>query len=78
MSFDELFLSHLGGIENNCLSDILDMHNDEVNEFQIIRRSSYYDYDKFNDFAKENKDRFNIYVQTYNLLIQSLVSLSFF
>ena len=36
------------------------MHNDEVNEFQIIRRSSYYDYDKFNDFAKENKDRFNI------------------
>ena len=60
MSFDELFLSHLGGIENNCLSDILDMHNDEVNEFQIIRRSSYYDYDKFNDFAKENKDRFNI------------------
>ena len=60
MSFDELFLSHLGGIENNCLSDILDMHNDEVNEFQIIRRSSYYDYDKFNDFAKENKDRINI------------------
>ena len=35
MSFDELFLSHLGGIENNCLSDILDMHNGEVNEFQI-------------------------------------------
>ena len=58
MSFDELFLSHLGGIENNCLSDILDMHNDEVNEFQIIRRSSYYDYDKLNDFEKENKDRF--------------------
>ena len=60
MSFDELFLSHLGGTENNCLSDILDTHNDEVNEFQIIRRSSYYDYEKFNDFAKENKDRFNI------------------
>ena len=33
---------------------------DEVNEFQIIRRSSYYDYDKFNEFAKQNKDRFNI------------------
>ena len=60
MSFDELFLSHLGGTENNCLSDILDTHNDEVNEFQIIRRSSYYDYEKCNDFAKENKDRFNI------------------
>ena len=73
MSFDELLLSHLGGIENNCLSDILDMHNDEVNKFF---RSSYYDYDKFNDFAKENKDRFNILI--YNLLIQSLVSLRFF
>ena len=60
MSFDELFLSHLGGTENNCLSDIVDTHNDEVNEFQILRRSSYYDYEKFNDFAKENKDRFNI------------------
>ena len=28
----------LGGTENNCLSDILDMHNNEVNEIQIIRR----------------------------------------
>ena len=45
----------VGGTENNCLSDILDMHNDEVNEFQIIRRLSYYDYDKFNEFAKQNK-----------------------
>ena len=55
MYFEELFMSHLGGIENNYFSDILDMHNDEVNEFQIIRRSSYYDNDKFNDFEKENK-----------------------
>ena len=46
------------------------MHNDEVNEFQIIRRSSYYDYDKFNDFAKENKDRFNI----LSTNIQSIIS----
>ena len=57
MSFDELFLSHLGGTENNCLSDILDTHNDEVNEFQIIRRSSYYDYEKFNDFAMQRKTK---------------------
>ena len=60
MSFDEIFPSNLGGTENNCLSDILDMHNNEVNEIQIIRRSSYYDYDKFKEFAKQNKDRFNI------------------
>ena len=42
------------------MSDILDMHNNEVNELQIIRRSSYYDYDKFTEFAKQDKDRFNI------------------
>ena len=60
MSFDEIFLSYLGGTENNCLSYILDMHNNEVNEIQIIRRSSYYDYDKLKEFAKQNKDRFNI------------------
>ena len=60
MCFDETFLSYLGGTEINCLSDILDMHNNEVNEFQIIRRSSCYDYGKFNEFAKQNKDRFNI------------------
>ena len=59
MYFDEIFLSYLGGTETNCLSDILDMHNHELNELQIIRRSSYYAYDKFNEFAKQNKDRFN-------------------
>ena len=36
------------------------MHNNEVNELQIIRRSPNFDYDKFNEFAKQNKDRFNI------------------
>ena len=48
--------SYLAGTENNCL----DMHNNEVNELQIIRRSPNFDYDKFNEFAKQNKDRFNI------------------
>ena len=59
MYFDEILLSYLGGTENG-LGDVLDMHNNEVNELQIIRRSSYYDYDKFMEFAKQNKDRFNI------------------
>ena len=60
MYLHEICLSYLGGTEYNCLSDILDMHNNEVNELQIIRRSSYYDYDKFKEVAKQNKDRFNI------------------
>ena len=59
MAFEELFLSYLGGIQNNSLSDILDI-NDEINELQIIRRSSDYDFDKFNDFAKKNKGHFSI------------------
>ena len=42
------------------MSAISDMHNNEVNELQIIRLSSYYDYDKFKEFAKQNKDRFII------------------
>ena len=66
MYFDEIVLSYLGGTENNCLSGILDMHNSEVNELQIIRRSSYHDYDKFEEFAKRNKDRFNIKYTSIN------------
>ena len=41
MAFDELFLSYLGGIQNNSLSDILYINDTEINELQIIRRSSY-------------------------------------
>ena len=60
MAFDELFLSYLGGIQHNSLSDILYINDTEINELQIIRRSSYYDLDKFNDFAKKNKGHFSI------------------
>ena len=45
MAFDELFLSYLGGIQHNSLSDILYINDTEINELQIIRRSSYYDFD---------------------------------
>ena len=57
---NELFLSYLGGIQNNSLSDILDINDTEINELQIIRCSSCYDFDKFNDFAKKNKCHFSI------------------
>ena len=58
IAFDELFLSYLGGIQNNSLNNILDINDTEINELQIIHRSFYYDFDKFSDFAKKNKDNF--------------------
>ena len=60
MAFDKLFLSYVGGIQHNSLSDILDINDAEINELQIIRRSSFYNFDKFNDFAKKNKGHFII------------------
>ena len=59
MYFDELFVSYLGGTENNCLSYILDMHNNEVNELHIIRRSSYYDYDNLSTNIQSINSKFS-------------------
>ena len=36
------------------------MNDTNTNERQIIRCSSYYDFDKFNDFAKKNNNCFSI------------------
>ena len=43
MAYDKLFLSYLGGMQNNSLSDILYIYDIEINKLQIIRRSSYYE-----------------------------------
>jgi len=37
MAFDELFPTHLGGIQNNCSSKILESNNPETNELYIFR-----------------------------------------
>ena len=62
MTSGEAFLSYSGGILNNCLTNILHINENEtdINEQQIIRRSSYYDFDKFSKLAKENKNSFSI------------------
>jgi len=59
---DEAFLSYSGGILNNCLTNILHINENEtdINEQQIIYRSSYYDLDQFSKLADENKNSFII------------------
>ena len=59
MTSDEAFLSYSGGILNNCLN-ILHINENDINEQQIIRRPSYYDFDQFSKLAKENKNSFSI------------------
>ena len=49
---DHSILSHLGGFENNSLINILDINN---NELQVIKRSSYYDLDKFKNLMNEKR-----------------------
>ena len=62
MISDEAFLSYSGSILNNCFTNILHINENEtdINEQQIIRRSSYYDFDQFSKLAKENKNSFSI------------------
>ena len=52
MTLDETFLSYLGGINNNDLINILDTNLIDNYEPQLIRRSSYYDSDKFTELTK--------------------------
>ena len=77
MTSDEAFLSYSGGILNNCLTNILHINENEtdINEQQIIRRSSYYDFDQFSKLAKENKNSFSILstnIQSVNVKFSEL------
>ena len=62
MTFDEAFLSYLRGIQNNCLNNLLDINenNAEINEPQLIHRSSDYDIDKFHLLVNSITDKFSI------------------
>ena len=64
MTSDETFLPYLGGIHNNDLINIIDINDIESNEPQLIRRRSYYDFDKFSKFAQRNTTCFSI-LSTY-------------
>ena len=62
MVTDETFLQFTVGISNSCLNNVLSIGNaiDENNELPIIRRSSYYDFDKFNSLAKKQGKQLSI------------------
>ena len=69
------FLSYSGGILNNCLTNILHINKNDINEQEIIRRSSYYDFDQFSKLAKENKKSFSILstnIQSVNFKLSEL------
>ena len=71
MTSDETFLLSFGGIQTNCLNNILNMKNSHENiELPTIRRSSYYDIEKFIVLAETNKHNFCIFIISSN--IQSL------
>ena len=58
---DEAFLSYLGGCQNNLIIVLsTNESNDENNEPQVTRCSSYYDIDKFTFLANSNSNRFSI------------------
>ena len=62
---DNSILSHLGRLENNSLTSILDINN--INELEVIKHSSYYDLDKFKNLVNEKK----IMISILSLNIQS-------
>ena len=75
MTSGEAFLSYSGGILNNCLTNILHINKNDINEQEIIRRSSYYDFDQFSKLAKENKNSFSILstnIQSVNIKLSEL------
>ena len=61
MTLDETLLSYLGGINNNDLINILDTNLIDNYEPQLIRRSSYYDSDKFTKLTQTKKSCFSVF-----------------
>ena len=60
MTFDEHFLSHIGGIRNNDLNNILHTNEFDSVELQTTRRSSYYDLDSFDKLTSSTNKCFSI------------------
>ena len=64
MITDSIFLEFAGGIHNNSLIKILNMKKQAgemiITEPNLIRQSSYYDYDKFKQLANTSQQCFTI------------------
>ena len=70
--FDRVFLSCLGGVENNNLINTVDLDN---NELQIIKHSSYYDIDHFKMLVAEKSKHFSVLslnIQSVNAKVYEL------
>ena len=75
MTPDEALLSYSGGILNNCFTNMLYINENDINEQQIIRRSSHYDFIQFSKLAKENKNSFSILstnIQSVNIKLSEV------
>ena len=74
MVTDETFLQFTGGVTNNCPNNIFNAGNtsDGNNELPIIRRSSYYDFDKFNSLAKKQLSILSSNIQSINAKFSEL------
>ena len=55
-----IFLSHIGGIRNNDLNNILHTNEFDSVELQTTRRSSYYDLDSFHKLTSSTNKCFSI------------------
>ena len=76
MTSDESFLLFSGGMELNCLNNILNTkNNNDDNELPIIRRSSYYDADMFSILAEKNKHNLSVLSSNIQSINQILVNL---
>ena len=75
---DEQYILHSGGVEKNCLKNILDQNistHDENNIYQLIRHSSYYDIDHFSSLVGTYKNELTIFssnIQSINAKFNEL------
>ena len=60
MTFDQHYFSHIGGIRNNDLNNILHTNEFHSIELQTTRRSSYCDLDNFDKFTSSTNKCFSI------------------
>ena len=78
VTLDEAFLSYLGG--QNNLSNVFSTNenNDENNEPQVIRCSSYYDIDKFTNLANNNTNNFSVLSSNIQSINAKFIELEIF
>ena len=75
---NEIFLQYQGGLQNNCLNQILHINNgetDDSNALPVIPNSSYYDIENFNSLVNNSVNRFGIFgtnIQSINAKFQEL------